>query len=641
MYISEIKIDGYKNCNIKSTISFNPGLNILVGENASGKTTIIDAIRMILRDSEQKYVTEDDFYKSFDNEEQRKNVLIDLKMRNLSPEERITFLSWCNAEFEAELHLEIEKEPNQKGYFKKSIWGGKSKSSAFEEETFDYIDTIYLPALRNAEEKLTNGKKSRLALLLKHQYKDEVRKKQLVDAFSEFNQSIIKNEDNKYSEIEQAKKDINTAMKESMGTVFGQSVNLQFSESSFVSILQNIKMVFFPHMGEMDEKKFRDVAINSLGYNNLLYIATVFAELEVVNKNNSLFTVLLIEEPEAHLHPQIQSKLIKYLQKMANEKQNLQIIVTTHSAVIAASVGVDAIIHIKGTETGITAKKIFDFQLDDNVKKYLNRWMDITKSTLLFSKGVILVEGICEAMLLPALAAIVLAEYNQGRDETLPASLEEAGVSVVNVNGINFKYFFPLFYDTEGWDIERLPIRCSGITDKDPKSIEIVDEEGKKKKQKVYPIETEEVEGGNEAIGLAEELESTKQARLYVASLKTFEYDLAMCGNFALMAEVIKEGWQTGDENRNGVKAECKKIIDKNNEYDGDNESRRKDAKYTYEHIDSDELGKGIFSQLLLEKIEQGKEVKIPSYIKKAIIWACGGNYDEGRMSGASSESNL
>ena len=117
MYISEIKIDGYKNCNIKSTISFNPGLNILVGENASGKTTIIDAIRMILRDSEQKYVTEDDFYKSFDNEEQRKNVLIDLKMGNLSPEERITFLSWCNAEFEAELHLEIEKEPNQKGYF--------------------------------------------------------------------------------------------------------------------------------------------------------------------------------------------------------------------------------------------------------------------------------------------------------------------------------------------------------------------------------------------------------------------------------------------------------------------------------------------------------------------------------------------
>lgn len=84
---------------------------------------------MILRDSEQKYVTEDDFYKSFDNEEQRKNVLIDLKMGNLSPEERITFLSWCNAEFEAELHLEIEKEPNQKDILRK-VYGVENQNQA-------------------------------------------------------------------------------------------------------------------------------------------------------------------------------------------------------------------------------------------------------------------------------------------------------------------------------------------------------------------------------------------------------------------------------------------------------------------------------------------------------------------------------
>lgn len=56
------------------------------------------------------------------------------------------------------MHLEVEKNPNFKGYYKKTIWGGKSKSSAFEEDTFNFIDTIYLPALRNAEEKLTNGK---------------------------------------------------------------------------------------------------------------------------------------------------------------------------------------------------------------------------------------------------------------------------------------------------------------------------------------------------------------------------------------------------------------------------------------------------------------------------------------------------
>ena len=278
---------------------------------------------------------------------------------------------------------------------------------------------------------------------------------ELVVAFNDFNKLVIRNKDKKFDEIAKARKDINTAIETSMGKVFGQSINLQFAENSFSSILQSIKMVFFPHVGEMDDKKFRDVAINSLGYNNLLYIATVFAELEAVD--NRLFHVLLIEEPEAHLHPQIQSKLIKYLQKLSVEKKNLQIIfnyllkyllekmpmiLTTHSAVLASSVDIDTIIHVSRTEAGISIKKLSDFELEDNIKKYLNRWMDITKSTLLFSKGVILVEGICEAMLLPSCAPYVLSEYNEEHEKKLPNSLEEAGVTVVNVNGINFKYFY-------------------------------------------------------------------------------------------------------------------------------------------------------------------------------------------------------
>ena len=570
------------------------------------------------------YISEDDFYKSFIGNVQKRNIQIDVTLRDLSQEEKVTFLSWCNAEFDAELHMEVESKPNPKGYFKKSIWGGKSKASAFEEDTFDFINVIYLPALRNAEEKLTNGRKSRLALLLKHQYKNEARQNELVTAFNNFNKSVIKNKDNKFNEIAKARGDINTAMEKSMGNVFGQSVNLQFTENSFSSILQSIKMVFFPNVGEMDDEKFRDVAINSLGYNNLLYIATVFAELEAMN--NNLFTVLLIEEPEAHLHPQIQSKLIKYLQKLSNEKKNLQIILTTHSAVLASSVSVDAIIHVTGTETGITVKKLSDFGLDDSIKNYLNRWMDITKSTLLFSKGVILVEGICEAMLLPAFAPIVLRKYNKEHQRKLPCTLEEAGVTVVNINGINFKYFYPLFCDTD-WNEERLPIWCSGITDRDPLPDVEKDDEGKiVKKEEKYPVKGEKIVGGNAAIDLADDINSTQRARLYVAPLKTFEYDLAMSGNISIMAEVLEEKWPK-DGGEKGVKNQCKQIINKNNVYI-DKEEMREDAKFIYKHVDCDEVGKGIFSQALLEKIEEKNILVVPEYIKKAIIWACGGDCD-------------
>ena len=54
----------------------------------------------------------------------------------------------------------------------------------------------------------------------------------------------------------------------------------------------------------------------------------------------------------------------------------------------------------------------------------------------------------------------------------------------------------------------------------------------------------------------------------------------------------------------------------------------REDAKFIYKHIDCDEVGKGIFSQALLEKIEEKNILVVPEYIKKAIIWACGGNCD-------------
>jgi predicted ATP-dependent endonuclease of OLD family len=128
MYISELTIDGYKNCCEKSTVSFNSGLNILVGENASGKSTIIEAIRMLLRDPEQPYITEDDFYKSFTDSNKKRNIQLSMRLTDLSQEEKVTFLSWCNADFEAELHLDVEGKPNPRGYFKKSIWGWKIKS---------------------------------------------------------------------------------------------------------------------------------------------------------------------------------------------------------------------------------------------------------------------------------------------------------------------------------------------------------------------------------------------------------------------------------------------------------------------------------------------------------------------------------
>lgn len=267
--------------------------------------------------------------------------------------------------------------------------------------------------------------------------------------------------------------------------------------------------------------------------------------------------------------------------------------------------------------------------LDLYRKEYNNMLLDkATSSNSMVQEKYVTVscykKTIEEAMLIPVFAHKVLEEYNKKQTVKIPNSLEEAGVTVVNINGINFKYFYPLFCDTD-WEEDRLPIRCSGITDKDPVADIEKDEKGRIiKKEEKYPIEGENIIGGNKAIELVESINSTKQARLYVASLKTFEYDLAMNGNCSLMAEILYENWPNDGKKENSVKNKCKKIKEKT-AYKEDDEMRE-DAKYIYTHIDCDEIGKGAFSHALLEKIESGQTIIVPQYIKKAIIWACGGD---------------
>ncbi|WP_257072765.1 ATP-dependent nuclease, partial [Campylobacter jejuni] len=99
----------------------------------------------------------------------------------------------------------------------------------------------------------------------------------------------------------------------------------------------------------------RDLASSGLGYANLLFLSTVLLELSVVRESE--LTILLIEEPEAHLHPQLQGVLLDFLRSAAKGKFDddtgvsirgrLQVIATTHSPSIASAVGVNDIVVIK------------------------------------------------------------------------------------------------------------------------------------------------------------------------------------------------------------------------------------------------------------------------------------------------------
>ena len=175
----------------------------------------------------------------------------------------------------------------------------------------------------------------------------------------------------------------------------------------------------------------------------------------------------------------------------------------------------------------------------------------------------------------------------------------------ININGINFKYFMKLFGNFQNSSGPNIPIYCAGLTDNDP---------GKD----CYPQKDEKVAGNNPIIDNKGEIDQNDWTRLFVAPLKTFEYDLATY-NPKVLATALKTIWPSpsGD-----VCKELDKIIARENDYD-DLSVLAKDAEYIYKHIESSEIGKGVFAYTLAENITDN--FVVPDYISKAVLWACGG----------------
>ena len=174
MYISRLHLCGYKNTYEKSEVTLNRGLNVLLGENGCGKTAIINALRMLFREVDSRYsFSSDDFYCSTDKNSVSSEIEISADLTALSEDEKIAFLSWCDFNFEGHLHLQISENPIKPGTSKWRYWGGQASAGIFEDSTFDWIECIYLPPLRDAESKLSAGKRSRIAALLKKQYGED------------------------------------------------------------------------------------------------------------------------------------------------------------------------------------------------------------------------------------------------------------------------------------------------------------------------------------------------------------------------------------------------------------------------------------------------------------------------------------
>lgn len=537
MYLSNIKI---KNFRLFSSIklTLNPGLNVIAGENNSGKTALIDAIRLALdtNSAEWNRVKEDDF-NSASNEfsielefdgitvEQASIFVEHLTHKNTSGEERSSVL---HVKLSAKLTNNIRRGNR---FINTEFRSGLDGSGPqIERGIRDYLSATYLKPLRDAEQELSSGRSSRLAQILAS--KRELRPdtddfKALLEVFIQAsgsfkdNSSIIRNQDDIASLVKKLSFK-NTPFKPSIqmtGDKPFSEMNETEKARSFSDILERLNLV-------LDTDKPRQ----GLGYNNILFMAT---ELLLLKQEEGQFPLLLIEEPEAHLHPQLQMKFLQYLKNWQAEGDELgpQIFLTTHSPNLASKAPLESVI-IMNEGTAFPLRK-GETLLEDDDYVFLEKFLDVTKANLFFARGILIVEGDAEAILLPTIA------------ELLGRNLEDYGVSIVNVGSTAFARFAKIFLRKNNDDDSPvMPMKVAVLRDLDlwPASAEKTGGNPHGFKEKKEP--NEKGHGGNLAYWLdptkADQVPSKIEAlqkgiheqnvRVQVSDEWTFEYCLIKSG---------------------------------------------------------------------------------------------------------------
>lgn len=555
MHIAHLRIENFRlfgEGDDAFVLDLNPGLTALVGENDSGKTAVIDALRLVLgtRDQEAFRISDDDFHQPASGP-RRTEIRIQCKFAGLTSSDQAAFAEYLTFEVVgtktvAALFVNWKAVANaragvQRRYTSVELRSGKAADGPnIEQAARLLLCATYLRPLRDAERAMSAGRGSRLSQILQHTKElkdgsDFDKAKGPPADLSELSILGIGDFANKllgeHPGLRNAKARLNVDYLDNLsfaGKALAGQILVSEGDDEFRrrQLLEKLELIL------LDPGSTNTPPNRGLGSNNLLFMA---CELLLLASEQDGFPLLIIEEPEAHLHPQRQLRLVQFLQSQVNKPrpdgQTIQVLLSTHSTSLASVIKLENLVLIQGRRAHSLA--LGKTMLDPGDYAFLERFLDVTKANLFFARGVLIVEGDAENILLPTLARLI------GRD------LTENGVSIVNVGSVGLRRYARIFQRKDlSTDSEiEVPIAC--ITDLDVMpdcAPEII---GKVKKDQTWPEKkkrkwrTCKDFSGSELSDRRDEMRaraSGQRVETFIADLWTLEYDLARSG-------LAKEVW--------------------------------------------------------------------------------------------------
>lgn len=454
MRIDEIYIDGYRKFN-KGTINLEHGnFAILAGANNSGKTSLIQLLDFVFNNSSRRSLTFNDFsieLKAFLNKK--------IKELNLSSEfdedKFMNFIECIDKKIKIKLQMKLsydvgepiglfanylmDLEDNMYNFYFEYNYGLNTSKirKEFIEQGIKSSEMLQDIIERNTEsiyfytDKDFNNKKNieykEFKKLFHFEYisadreldDENLKNKKITTSilssadstwdnkFNDLKNKIADNlDDSKFDlSVQEETQKVLSALKDSLDNVSKNEIEaleakFNFNEKNLLNLIKDSLLISYSH-NSADFIFSLTEESQGLGVSNLIYISLQidkFSRAIQENPHNSV-NLFVIEEPEAHMHIQMQKVLVSYIETIFSKTNNVQGIITTHSTEIVKNVDVHNIKVIRQEHNFMN--RIVDLHrfIDENGdKEFYETFFKLNFADLIFSDAVIFYEGDAERM---------------------------------------------------------------------------------------------------------------------------------------------------------------------------------------------------------------------------------------------------